>query len=73
MLTPMNRAGGLPANLELRMAIVGRFAGGQDYLLEIKKTALCGRSLAEREVKIAGTSLFQRISGSKALIEQSTQ
>ncbi len=31
MLTPMNRAGGLPANLELRMANVGSLVGGQDY------------------------------------------
>ena len=31
MLTPMNRAGGLPANLELRMADEGRLACGQEY------------------------------------------
>jgi len=31
MLTPMNRAGGLPANYELRMEDEGCLVGGQDY------------------------------------------
>jgi hypothetical protein len=31
MLTPMNGAGGLPANYELRMEDEGCLVGGQDY------------------------------------------
>jgi hypothetical protein len=30
MLTPMNRAGGLPANVDLRMAEEGRFVARRD-------------------------------------------
>jgi hypothetical protein len=41
---------------------------GRTTVFEIQKTALCGRPLAEREVKIGRASLFQRTSGRKALI-----
>lgn len=73
MLTPMNRAGGLPANLELRMVNVGRLVGGQDYRVCNLEEGLCGKALAEREVKIGGPSLFLRTIGSKALIGRTMQ